>query len=163
MTNHAHYLAFLAAAMFAPSLALAAALTNPALELQGKGTQLYICTAVAGHAEWRVRAPDATLFDSAGRVVGRHFGGPTWQAADGSKIIGALLVTTPAPNPNSVPWLVFRAKSLYGAGMFSQVAYITMTETRGGTAPAQGCDNSHLGAESRSPYSATYTFFSSAS
>lgn len=130
------------------------------LVLTGTGAQVYGCTQQGGAYAWQLKAPDAVLTDSAGRRVGRHFAGPSWQAADGSTVVGEALVASPAPRPGAVPWLVIRAKSHAGDGVFAGVAYIVRSMTAGGAAPAAGCDAAHAGAEVRVDYSATYTFFS---
>ncbi|CAN5925593.1 hypothetical protein BH11MYX4_BH11MYX4_06510 [soil metagenome] len=33
--------------------------------------------------------PEATLFGHHGRVAGKHYAGPTWEANDGSTVVGA--------------------------------------------------------------------------
>ncbi len=130
------------------------------LVLTGTGAQIYSCASQAGGAyAWRLKAPDAVLTDSAGHRVGRHCAGPSWQAEDGSTIVGEPLVASPAPRPGAVPWLVVRVKSETGAGIFAGVSYIVRSMTMGGVAPVTGCDLAHAGAEVRVDYTATYTFF----
>ncbi len=127
----------------------------------GTGAQIYACTQQPGSAyAWRLKAPDAVLTDSAGRRIGRHFAGPSWQATDGSTVVGEPLVASPAPRPRAIPWVVLRATSHTGDGGFAGVSYIVRSMTSGGAAPAGGCDVGHAGAEARVDYSATYTFFS---
>src|SRR5271169_1427445 len=49
------------------------------------GSQIYTCQAGAdGKFTWTLKAPDAELKDEKGKVVGRHFAGPTWKLDDGS-------------------------------------------------------------------------------
>ena len=143
-------------ALLLPGLAHAEA---PALQLVGKGVQIYGCTAVAGAYAWRLKAPEATLLDAAGQVVGHHFAGPSWQAADGSTVVGEVLAGSAAPADAGIPWLVLHARSHSGEGRFAGVTYITRTQTQGGQAPSTGCDQAHAGAELRVDYSATYTLF----
>lgn len=152
--------------LFASVLSLAAfaaagsrAAEAPAIQLLGKGAQVYACTPSGAAFAWTLKGPDATLFGKDGQVVGRHFAGPTWQAQDGGAVVGEPLVASPSPEPGAVAWLVLRVKSVTGAGLFAHVAFITRTATEGGVAPAGGCDAAHAGAEARVPYSATYTFF----
>lgn len=130
-----------------------------AVALQGQGVQIYACEQVSGAFRWNLRAPEATLHDSGGAVVGRHFAGPTWQASDGSTVVGEAVASSPAPGMAAVPWLVLRAKAHAGEGAFASVAYVVRADTKGGLAPAAGCDQARAGAESRVPYSATYIFF----
>jgi len=51
------------------------------LMAHGKGDQIYACKANANGAPfgWILKAPDATLTDDSGKVVGHHVIGPTWQ------------------------------------------------------------------------------------
>ncbi len=132
------------------------------LELRGEGVQIYACGSVApapGGFAWRLKAPDASLRDASGAEVGRHFAGPSWRARDGSTVVGELLVSSPAPDADAIPWLLLRARSHAGQGAFAAVGFIARTHTRGGLAPATGCDRAHLGAEARVPYRATYLLF----
>ena len=132
---------------------------SPAIVLFGKGVQIYECAqADAGYA-WRLKAPEATLTDAAGQIAGRHFGGPSWQAQDGSRIIGNVLASSQSPQPDSIPWLVLGVKAHGGSGLFADVTHVVRTDTKGGMAPKDGCDAPHAGADIRVDYSATYTFF----
>ena len=144
-------LSFLAVAHHAQAAA-------PAIVLLGKGAQVYGCAQTDAGYAWRLKAPDAILLDPAGRQVGRHFAGPSWQAEDGSTVVGAAVATSPAPQADGIPWLVLAAKSHSGDGTFAGVSYIVRSATEGGLAPATGCDADHAGAESRVDYSATYAF-----
>jgi hypothetical protein len=131
----------------------------PALQFIGKGVQIYTCqTAGAGFA-WALQGPEAVLTDASGKIVGRHFAGPTWQASDGSAVVGEPLVASPSPSAGSVAWLVLHAKAHTGAGVFADIGYIVRTGTDGGAAPSMGCDAAHAASQVREPYSATYTFF----
>ncbi|WP_158747459.1 DUF3455 domain-containing protein [Acidisphaera sp. L21] len=132
---------------------------SPAIVLKGEGVQIYSCTTAGGGYAWRLKAPDANLTDAAGNVVGHHFAGPSWQATDGSTVVGDPVVTSASPQPKAIPWLVLAAKSHSGPGLFSSVAYVVRSATVGGVAPAAGCDQLHVDTETRVDYSATYTFF----
>jgi Protein of unknown function (DUF3455) len=136
--------------------------SGTAIELQGKGFQVYTCAPSPGGFAWQLKAPDAALSDATGAVVGHHFAGPSWQANDGSTVVGEVLAASPAPSTGAIPWLVLRAKSHSGSGAFASVAYIARTATQGGVAPAAGCDGAHKDAETRIPYTATYVLFPSA-
>jgi hypothetical protein len=130
-----------------------------AIEAFGKGVQIYSCKAANGSYVWTFKAPDATLSDAYGRVIARHFAGPTWRAEDGSLVVGEPIGVSPSPDAGAVAWIVMRAKSHTGQGVMASVQYIVRTRTRGGVAPATGCDASHTGIETRVPYSAVYLFF----
>lgn len=121
------------------------------LMAKGKGTQNYGCTD--GH--WVLVAPDAKLFDADGKVIGKHFAGPTWRLDDGSEIKGKMIASKPAADAASVPELLLKAVSGSGTGQLSPVAYIRRTETQGGAAPKEPCTGGNLSV----PYSATYSFY----
>ncbi len=130
-----------------------------AMQFTGRSVQIYVCTAAEGHYAWHLKAPEAVLLDGSGKEAGHHFAGPSWQALDGSTIVGEPLVASAAPQPGSVPWLVLRVRSHIGEGTFAGVTYVARTQTEGGAAPASGCDPSHADAEIRIGYSATYVLF----
>ena len=72
--------------------------------------------------------------------------GPTWRWKDGSAIIGHLLITQPAPEHTSIPWLLLTASpSIDSAptGMLARVTYVRRSDTHGGVPPA-GCDVHHM-------------------
>src|SRR5438876_6671476 len=132
----------------------------PLLELAADGVQIYTCEAKEGGFVWSFKAPEANLFDRQGRQIGTHFAGPTWKIDDGSAIVGEVVARADAAEPGAIPWLLLRAKSQEGSGTLSGAAYIHRVETKGGLAPKTGCDASHLSAQARMRYSATYQFLS---
>ena len=144
------------AAAAQPSVARA---DSAAIELRGRGVQIYVCEQSSGAAAWRLKAPEAVLLDSAGAEVGRNFAGPSWMAADGSTVVGEALVSSQSPIADSIPWLVLRAKSHAGNGEFASVEYIVRLQTEGGGAPTADCDQAHVGSEKRVPYNAVYVLF----
>lgn len=131
----------------------------PAIEAFGKGVQIYTCKASGSNAAWQLKAPEATLSDAKGAVIAKHFAGPTWQANDGSTVVGEPLTASPSPDAGAIPWLILHAKSHTGDGVMANVAYVVRTRTEGGAAPATGCDANHINAETRVAYSAVYLFF----
>jgi len=129
--------------------------------LDATGSQIYACQARAGGPdifEWTLKAPEADLLNEAGEKVGKHYAGPTWEALDGSKLVGEVVERAPARSLGAVPWLLLRAKVTEGAGLLSTVSYVQRLETLGGTAPSEGCDQASAGAELSVPYQATYAF-----
>ncbi len=109
--------------------------------------------------EWTFRAPEATLTDRSGRVLGKHYAGPTWESVDGSKVVGQSKASDPGPDPTAIPWLLLTAKSSSDAGTFAQVASIQRVRTVGGIAPIEGCGATNAAQVARVPYMATYYFF----
>jgi hypothetical protein len=132
------------------------------LEAQAKGVQIYECKAAANDParfEWVFKAPEAELSDSAGKKIGKHYAGPTWESVDGSKVAGAVKAQDKGPDPTAIAWLLLTAKSTSGNGVFSQVTSIQRLKTAGGKAPAGGCTQAEAGKEIRVPYTATYYFY----
>lgn len=131
--------------------------------LNARGVQIYECTASAGgrHA-WAFKAPEADLTDAQGRTLGTHFAGPTWLAADGSRLTGKLRARDPGPDPQAIPWLLLDATPGGAPGRFSAVRSIQRLQTVGGLAPATPCDAAHVGEQARVPYRAVYVLFASA-
>ena len=120
------------------------------LRVVGSGDQVYGCL----NDRWALKAPDATLVDQEGSVIGRHFAGPTWQLNDGSWVRGKAIAEKAAPNATAVPWLLL--ESVGGTGRLEAVRFIQRTGTRGGVAPDGSCTQ---GAIRRVPYAATYSFY----
>jgi len=135
------------------------------LSARGVGVQIYECAAAKDDPAqflWTLKAPEAALRDAAGRTVGTHYAGPTWEAPDGSKVVGEVVAKAESPQSAAIPWLLLRAKTASGKGIFSAVVSIQRLRTSGGKAPALGCDAAHSGETTRVPYSADYRFFRSA-
>jgi hypothetical protein len=128
-----------------------------ALQLEATGVQIYACTASPAGAAWVFTAPEASLSGPGGAAVGKHYAGPTWEALDGSSVVGAK-VAGATPDPSAIPWLLLRAASHGGTGKLAGVTYIQRVATRGGLAPASGCSVATIGAVARVAYSATYCF-----
>lgn len=155
----------------APTSTLPASLAVPAgqvlvLKAKGDGAQVYECRAAQDDAQrfsWTLKAPDAKLLDERGSPIGRHYAGPTWELADGSRVVGEMKARVDSPDSNAIPWLLLDAKANYGSGMLAHVASVQRLNTTGGKAPADGCDSSHAGEERRVPYTADYYFYNAGS
>jgi Protein of unknown function (DUF3455) len=126
------------------------------LDVVGKGVQIYDCPAAG--AAWTFREPAAVLHGRGHRPVGIHFRGPTFEAFDGSSVLGTPDGSAPAPDPTrAIPWLRLKAVSTQGDGVLARVDYVQRIETRGGVAPTGSCDP----ATDRTvavPYRARYVF-----
>ena len=133
-----------------------------AMIVPAKGVQIYECRAKkdqAGAYEWAFVAPEADLFDSGGKKIGKHYGGPHWEAADGSKVVGAVKERADAPAAGAIPWLLLGAKSVGPEGSFSKVTSIQRVSTVGGVAPKDGCSQAAAGKPARVNYTADYYLF----
>ena len=129
------------------------------LQVHAKGDQVYICKEGVTQFAWGLKAPDAQLFDKDGKPFGKHFAGPSWEASDGSRVVGKAAANVPSPDADSIPWLLVTVVSRSGQGVLSPVTSIQRVNTKGGKAPSSGCDSTHAGQEQRVPYSADYLFF----
>lgn len=141
-----------------------AALQTPAdeqlvVQAHAKGEQIYSCKVDGPQAAWTLKAPDAQLFDKDGKAFGKHFAGPSWEAGDGSRVVGKAAANAPSPDADSIPWLLVKVVSHEGNGVLTPVTSIQRINTKGGKAPASGCDAGHARQETRVPYSADYLFF----
>jgi hypothetical protein len=129
------------------------------LQVHAKGDQIYTCKADGAQFAWTLKAPEAQLVDKSGKVFGKHFAGPSWEANDGSRVTGKATANAPSPDADSIPWLLVSVVSRNGAGVLAQVTSIQRIHTKGGKAPSSGCDAAHADQEYRSAYSADYVFF----
>ena len=129
------------------------------LQVHAKGDQVYTCKEDVDRYTWVLKAPDAQLFDKDGKSFGKHYAGPTWEANDGSKIVGKAAANVPSPDADSIPWLLVAVIDRSGKGTLARVTSIQRLNTKGGKAPSSGCDNAHAAQELRVPYSADYLFF----
>jgi len=135
-----------------------------ALVLLASGVQLYECRAAPGapaSAEWVHRGPEATLSDDADRVVGQHGPGMTWQAPDGSRIVGTVNHKVDAPVEGAMPWLVMEARAAgKPAGRFGHVRHVQRVATKGGAMPpAERCTPAEAGHVERVPFEAQFWFY----
>ncbi|MDB6099924.1 MAG: hypothetical protein JWN58_2627 [Gammaproteobacteria bacterium] len=130
------------------------------VQLHATGVQIYQCQPKGdSQFEWVFKQPEATLFTKRGKNFGRHYAGPTWEANDGSKVIGEVVAHQESPTPNAIPWLLLRAKATSGRGVFTRAQYIQRLNTVGGNAPAVVCRPEQSGQQLRASYSADYLFY----
>jgi len=134
-------------------------------EAQAGGSQVYECVPKSGQAgvyEWTFRAPEARLTGGLlGSDLGRHYAGPTWEASDGSRVLGEVRERAPASEPNAIPWLLLSARSTFGKGVLTQTRSIQRVATKGGIAPTEPCAAANANQFVRVPYTATYYFYRS--
>jgi len=128
----------------------------------GVGVQIYSCNTTSSGFAWGFVAPRANLYNDHGKLIITHFGGPTWQAIDGSRVVGQLVdfVTVDA---TAIPWLLLSAAST-AAGpdgdRLVATTYIQRIATTGGLAPpASECNATTAGTVAEVPYTADYYFW----
>ena len=174
MTNSSRFAALAAATLLAacastgpkptpPTVVIPGALAAPAGEslvrtLWADGVQVYECrkAADASFPEWAFVAPEARLADANGALVGRHYAGPTWEAQDGSKVVGSVTAKLDSPDPHSIAWLTLQTHSTGKPGLFAKVTTIQRVATQGGIAPTTGCGTATIGKQERVHYTAQY-------
>ena len=128
------------------------------LVVPATGVQIYECAEQDGKWGWQFKAPEARLFDEArANEIGKHYGGPTWEANDGSKIKGAVKARQDAPVGN-IPWLLLTTTT-EGLGRFAGVSFVQRLNTAGGIAPKGKCDKAMNGMTERVDYKADYFFY----
>ena len=150
-----------------PAVVVPESLRAPADEsllrtLDASGVQIYECRARAGDAvaaEWVFVAPQATLADASGVLAGRHYAGPTWEARDGSKVVGVVKAKVDAPDAGAIAWLLLATHGTGAKGAFSRVTSVQRVATAGGIAPATGCTVATIGQQARVPYRAQYVLY----
>lgn len=135
--------------------------SQPLLTVGAIGSQIYTCQATDDPAtfRWTLKAPDAVLLDQQEQRIGQHYGGPTWEMQDGSKVIGELQTRVDAPQSDDIPWLLLQVKSREGDGVLSETNWIQRVNTNGGKPPLKGCDRTHQNQEVHVDYSADYYFY----
>ncbi|TCR72776.1 DUF3455 domain-containing protein [Rhizobium sp. BK376] len=159
-------MALVAAFMFGSAFgARAAALANGiaadgakvVATVHGEGAQIYQCRANnAGELRWQFREPVATLISN-DKTVRRHFAGPSWELADGSRIEGKVAAQAPGATEKDIPVLRLDVVAHAGDGILSKVDTVQRLNTRGGVF-AGACQSA--GSLYAEPYSADYVFLS---
>jgi len=134
------------------------------LSAHATGVQIYVCQAESEQkTAWILKAPEADLTDSSGKIVIHHSAGPSWKYVDGSVVTGKMVAKQDAPQPGAIPWLLVAAASHTGDGMMARVTTIQRIHTAGGLPPkATDCTLSANGQERQSAYSADYYFYAPA-
>ena len=125
------------------------------LIVHAEGAQIYDCKAgEGGKLAWQFREPIATLMQD-GKTVGRHYVGPTWEHADGSRVVGKPIGRANGATAKDIPWLKLETVEARGAGALAGVTSIQRINTKGGQLEGT-CDQA--GATFAAPYAADYLF-----
>jgi Protein of unknown function (DUF3455) len=121
------------------------------------GVQIYSCNG----ATWGLVAPRANLYNDHGKLIITHFAGPTWQATDGSGVVGQRVAGVDVPT--AIPWLLLSASRTFAGpdgDRLVATTYIQRIATTGGLAPpASTCTAATAGAVAEVPYTADYYFW----
>ena len=138
------------------------------------GTQNYICQP----SGWAFFGPQATLFDDHEKQLITHYlsanpvesGTPraTWQDSRDTSAVWALAIAAYAEpdfvEPGAIPWLKLRVVGAHdgptGGDKLTETTFIQRLNTKGGSAPAEGClTTGDVGKQTLVPYTADYYFF----
>jgi len=120
------------------------------------GVQIYKCN----DGGWSLVAPRADLYDDHGNLLATHYGGPTWEARDGSWV-KAGRVDGVTVDGSAIQWLLLaRTSSGPGpdGGRLAGTTHIQRVATTGGLAPA-ACTAEEQGTLKEVPYTADYYFW----
>jgi hypothetical protein len=127
------------------------------------GVQIYKCNATQGGFAWGLVAPRANLYGDNGNVIATHFAGPTWQATDGSKVVGRRVGDGVTVDSGAIPWLLLSADSTSAGPDGTRLAgttFIQRIATTGGLIPqAADCNAETAGTVNDVPYTADYYFW----
>jgi len=127
------------------------------------GVQIYTCDPSATGSAWKLLAPRADLYNDGGKLVARHFRGPTWQARDGSMVRAERRGDPVTVDATAIPWLLLSSVSTSAGADGDRLAgttFIQRTATTGGLPPAPGtCDADTVGSIAEVPYTADYHFW----
>ena len=126
-----------------------------ALVAHAVGVQIYACDGTA----WTLVAPRANLYNNGGKLIATHFAGPTWQATDGSTVVGKKLKGVNV-DPTAIDWLLLSATSS-GPGRLAGTTYVQRIHTAGGVPPAASTCTAP-GIQAEVPYTADYVFWKAA-
>ncbi len=126
------------------------------------GVQIYQCATTPTGTAWTLLAPRANLYAENGRVIATHYAGPTWQAADGSRVVGKREAGVTV-DPTAIPWLKLSAASTSAGpdgARLARTTFVQRVNTTGGMAPAASqCDATSVGTQTEVDYTADYYFW----
>jgi hypothetical protein len=124
------------------------------------GVQIYSCNATADGFAWGLVVPRANLYGDNGKLIATHYGGPTWEARDGSKAVGSVVERVKVAG--TIDWLLLATTSSPGADgdRLAGTTFIQRVATTGGVAPAAAsCNLSTVGTREEIAYTADYYFW----
>lgn len=132
--------------------------------MKGSGDISYECRQRGGSVsafEWVTGSVQMTLKSSVGETVGRVYEGPTWEFADGSKVVAEkTLGGVNSLNTDSLYEALFKVTQGGGSGVMSGIDYVQRLNPQGGEPPkSSSCRQADNGRVERVPFTADYVFF----
>jgi hypothetical protein len=132
---------------------------KPFLVGHAVGVQIYRCNGTS----WALFAPRANLYGDYGQLIATHFAGPSWQAKDGSGVVGRRIKDPVTVDRTAIAWLLIEPTSVIpgpDGNRLGGTTFIQRIATAGGLAPAAStCTAETAGAEVEVPYTADYVFW----
>src|SRR5213083_230486 len=101
-----------------------------AFHVYAVGVQIY--TNDSTTFAWGLKAPEATLFDADGNVVGIHYAYgytsagapiPAWETESGSLVVGSRIASS-GGGPGNIAWLLLQAIHTEGPGVLEPTTYV---------------------------------------
>ena len=129
------------------------------------GVQIYICNPSTNGFAWTLVAPRADLYGDNGKLVATHFGGPRWQARDGSTVRAARrgdpVTVDPTAIPGSCcrPWR--RAPATTATNSPTPRSSSEPPPPAAWLLPRQTCNANTMDTTEEVPYTADYHFWKS--
>lgn len=127
------------------------------------GVQIYACNATPGGHGWSFVGPEANVYSDNGQLLTTHFGGPSWQAKDGSKVVAQRFADPVVVDPTAIPWLLLSVVSATPGPEGDRLVgttFIQRVATNGGLMPPQSeCGAGNAGTTRGVPYTADYAFW----
>jgi Protein of unknown function (DUF3455) len=147
------------------------------------GDQIYTCVpnpapADAGSGDAGDAGPggtwantaDATLYGDNCAEAAHHSytatpGSPQWAAKDGSTVVATRVAAAPVVadggdgGATAIPWVLLKATSNTGEGVYANVTYVQRVNTTGGLGPSGACEPGDANPVKRVAYTATYYFY----
>ncbi|HKC80180.1 MAG TPA: DUF3455 domain-containing protein [Gemmatimonadaceae bacterium] len=140
------------------------------------GTQNYICqpSGSLGQVAWTLFTPEATLFTDQQEQLITHFFSPnpvegrivraTWEDSGDTSTVWARAIASATVDPSAIAWVLLQAAGTQvgptGGDTLSHTTFVQRLNTKGGLAPATGCDRlPDVGRKAFVPYTADYFFY----
>ena len=140
------------------------------------GTQNYVCLPVdsIGHVGFTLFTPEATLLGEQDEQLTTHFFSPnpveggvvraTWEDSVDTSFVWARALASATVDPKAITWVLLQTAGTQvgptGGTTLAETTFVQRVNTRGGLAPATGCDlPKDIGTKRFVPYKADYFFY----
>ena len=97
----------------------------------------------------------ASLSGDLGKIVGKHYAGPSWELNDSSAVVGKGVANAPGKTANDIARLKLEATTHRGRGALGDVTTVQRINTVGGKLDG-ACERA--GETRAMPYTADYVF-----